>query len=94
MGSGISSRQKLLARCYQWHPNMESLAFQAGVEIGFDVFPGAVHGEAGWGVTVEFEGGEAGDEFGGLLGVGHDFGKGGVVFDAGGEIVAEADFLT
>ena len=55
--------------------------------------PGAIHGEAGWGVAVEAEGGEAIDELGGFFGVGHDFCEGGFVFDAGGEGVAEADFF-
>ena len=72
---------------------MGSLAPEAGFEVGFDVFPSAVHGEAGWGVAVELKGGETGDEFGGLFGVLFDFFERSFIFDAFSEAVAEADFF-
>ena len=71
----------------------DSLAPEAGFEVGFDVFPSAVHGEAGWGVAVEFEGGEAGDEFAGFFGVGFDLLERGLIFDTLSKIVAETDLL-
>lgn len=72
---------------------MGSLAPKAGFEVGFDVFPSAVHGEAGWGVTVELEGGEAGDDFGGFLSGLFDFCERSFVFDTFSKFVTEANFF-